>query len=169
MADCAIRSSQKSRLLRRGLMTCGWLVVAVIFYVASIGPMVFMESQGFGTDETWQHLQQTVYRPVYGAWRYGPKWLGASLSRYTTFFELAGGEAKNFGSENSVFLYRFAVLGRAYGKREQMQLEWDRDHPAEAQARKQADVFGRGCGGFSDLTEEEIAVAENSWWWSTVR
>ena len=168
MADCAIRSSQKSRLIRRGLMTCGWLVVAVIFYVASIGPMVFMESQGFGTDETWQHLQQTVYRPVYGAWRYGPKWLGTSLSRYTTFFELAGVEAENLGSKHNDFMHDLTIQDRVLEKREQDQLEWDNAHPAEAKIRKEEEA-GILCMLYGDPTKEEIEEAENSWWWSTVR
>lgn len=87
MADCAVHSPRKSRLIRRGLMTCCWLVAAVFIYVASIGPLAYLESQRIGSDKIWSGLHQTVYRPVFTSWWYGPKWLSDSLRWYSGKFE----------------------------------------------------------------------------------
>lgn len=98
MADCAIPSSQKSRLIRRGLMTCGWLIAVVIVYVASIGPLAWLDSRGFGSDATSKQLQRTVYRPIFYTWWHGPRWISSSLGWYTELFAGSSGRVCRGGS-----------------------------------------------------------------------
>ncbi len=111
VAACTRPSSRKSRLIRRGLITCGWLIAVVMVYVASIGPLAWLDSRGFGSDETWKHLHKTAYRPIFHAWWYGPSWIGNSLGWYTELF--AGSSGRGWkGGRPPYFTKRYNDLCR---------------------------------------------------------
>ena len=91
MADHCAQLPRRSRLIRRGLTTCGWLVAAVMLYVASIGPLAWLNTHGFGGGQTWERLHRTVYRPVFDVWWFGPRWVSSSLGWYTGLFDGSSG------------------------------------------------------------------------------
>lgn len=111
MADSPIPTSQKSRLLRQSLMTTRWCIAVVMFYVASIGPIAWLDSQGFGSDETWKQLHSTVYRPIFHAWWSGPQWIGGSLGWYTELFAGSSGRCWK-GGRPPYFTKRYNDLCR---------------------------------------------------------
>ncbi|MDB5337566.1 MAG: hypothetical protein JWN70_3185, partial [Planctomycetaceae bacterium] len=114
MADCVIQSLHKTRFIRRGLMAFGWLIAVVMVYVASIGPLAWLDSRGFGSDETWKQLHKTVYRPIFHAWWYGPRWIGSSLGWYTELFAGSSGRCWKGGSP-PYFTKRYNDLCRNVG------------------------------------------------------
>ncbi len=98
MADHAIQSSSRSRLMRRWLKVCGSLVSSVIIYIASIGPLAVLERQGIGTQSAWEQLHETFYHPIFRSWHRGPKWVSSSLRWYVGLFV---GESKDFDLRQS--------------------------------------------------------------------
>jgi hypothetical protein len=171
MADHSMQTLFKARLMRRGLMFCGSFFALAVLYVASIGPLAFLESQGVLTENAWKHLRGTAYYPIYHSWWNGPKWLDVSLGAYVGCFETSDRKAETFGAENSHWIHRFTVRTRVYAKREREQLEWDIAHPVEARVRKEAEMREEQTGGFrcyafDDITKAEFAEAESNWWQS---
>ena len=65
MADSDDRKPSKPSRWSRCLLVFGWLTALSVIYIASIGPLALLESQGIGTDQPWRTLQQTVYSPVF--------------------------------------------------------------------------------------------------------
>lgn len=168
MPDCEIRIPARSRRLSRGLLVSGWLIALSMIYVASVGPMAMLESQGLGTDSTWDYLRRTLYQPIYFAWTYGPNWVSSPVSRYVKIFEIGSSKCQSLGSEHNDLLHQMVVWKRAFEKRNLVQLEWEKSHPQEAQARREAEE-GVFCSPGDPLTDDEIRDAEESWWWSPIR
>ena len=162
MADCEIPKPMHSRRYRRLMAIFGSLVILGVTYVASIGPLAFLESRGYGSEATWECLHAKVYRPVYHAWWYGPKSFGTALGCYTAAFEPAGLIAKRFGSEFNNNVHLMVVTKRVFQKQRRARLEWEKVHPQEARAARE---FLAGCiVCLGPGSKEEIDEAERNWW-----
>lgn len=130
METPSVQASTRSCWLRRGLMCCGWLVGLIVIYVASIGPLAYLESKRFGSDDMWSSLHQTVYRPIFTVWWHVPKWLSDSLRWYSGKFE--------WHPESPWFLKRyFGTLYNDCGRTAVILCRLTRHPPA---TKKEADI-----------------------------
>ena len=86
MPSSTNQSPRRSRLLRRGILVTSSVVTLFFLYFASIGPLTFLESQGIGSQSTYELLHGTVYYPIFRSWERGPKWVSSTLRTYVCLF-----------------------------------------------------------------------------------
>jgi hypothetical protein len=89
MAAPSIETPFRTRFVRRGLLAFVSLVAFFAIYLASIGPLAFLESRKVGTASMWWCLHETVYHPIFQCWERGPKWVSSPLKWYVGLFDVS--------------------------------------------------------------------------------
>lgn len=156
--------TRRATVARRLVGGLSYLLILPVLYIASVGPLVWLESCGLGSEKSWSAVRETAYFPVYRSWTHGSRWIGKSLSWYTARFEAAGSMAKILGPRSNDEKRLIVVWSRKFKRAMDAQSEWERQHPIEARKWREREALV--CVLYdeaAEIREEE----EDSWegWW----